>query len=465
MKSIVQIGALLVVLIGGVFGVTFLTQYTRKEVTTPTGPPPDQKDLLKVAELKAEWDRLLNIPGYQSLEMEKGTKHHYDFLIANATDKPISVILNSQFSCICARLQVSLGVLPDAARSELAAQKIFILPESERKKLPGAKEFPVGPKLEPYVKNVAWTLMEYDRTKGPSAPVTVPAADATGPRYAVLRMAWETTEIKATVLKADVMARQGSTADYRTFEVPITVTAPVLSSTNNPSAGDMLPVGDLSPGEMHENTFVVWSPTRDHFDVKAELTMPEPCIVISPPRPITGDELKQLPVELTAKSETKTLTNAKCAYQFKVQVYESKDGRQLELGPLARRVVINRGTDTEVGFGITGMVRGPMQVGRPDDRDRIDLRLFRADHGAEKMVEIKSSTPGLALTVDSVNPASMMAALTPIKTAGGTSWKLTVVVPPNTQAGPLPSDSAIYLKMNTTPPRRVRIPVVGNASG
>ena len=48
---------------------------------------------------------------------------------------------------------------------------------------------------------------------------------------------------------------------------------------------------------------------------------------------------------------------------------------------------------------------------------------------------------------------------------GPRRWKLTVVAPPNALAGPLPSDSAIYLKTQATPPRRVRIPVTGNASG
>src|SRR5947209_6295994 len=183
MKSVTQIAALLVVLIGSVFGVTFLTQYTRKPASSQSGPDPTPKELLKCTETKAEWDRLLNVPGYQSLEMEKGTKHNYDFLVANITDKPISVILNSQFSCICARLKVYLGVLPDAARAELASQQLFILPDAERKKQPGAKEMPIGPKLAPYVEHVDWTLLEYDRTKGPSAPVAVPAADSAGPRY------------------------------------------------------------------------------------------------------------------------------------------------------------------------------------------------------------------------------------------------------------------------------------------
>jgi hypothetical protein len=467
MKSVTQIAALLIVLVGGVFGVTFLTQYTRKPAATEAKVDDDtvKKDLLKCFETKAEWDKLLGIPGYQFLEMEQKSHHHYDFLIANMTEKPVSVILNSQFSCICARLKVYLGVLPEAARTDLAGQKVFVMPESDRLKLPGAKPTPIGPKIEPYLAGVDWKLLEYDPDRGPSPPVPLPAADAVGPRYAVLRMDWDTREIKANTLKADIVARQGSAADYRMFEVPINVTAPILSSTSGTS-GDMLSVGELNPGDVRENSFFVWSPTRDQFEAKLELQTPDPCIVVSAPRKIVGEELKKLPAELAARANTTTVTNTKSAYEFKITVYESRDGQQLELGPLARRVWINRETDTEMTFGLNGVVRGPLTVGRPDDRDRVDLRLFRADHGAEKMVEIKAPTPGLVLSVDNVTPNSMQAELIPIKTASGTtSWKLTVTVPPNTQAGPMPTDSAIYLKMNTTPPRRVRIPVAGNASG
>jgi hypothetical protein len=115
---------------------------------------------------------------------------------------------------------------------------------------------------------------------------------------------------------------------------------------------------------------------------------------------------------------------------------------------------------------VTATVRGPIEVGKPADRDRIDFRVFRSDIGAEKMVEIKSSVPGLTLSIDRVTPDTIKAELQPMTSPFGTrSWKLTVVVPPDAQAGPLPADSAIYLKTDSKPPRRVRIPVNGNASG
>jgi hypothetical protein len=382
------------------------------------------------------------------MEMEKGVKRHYEFLVSNLTDKPVTVYLNSQFSCTCTRLKVLIGMVSDAERPKLAA----------------LKELPVGPHLEPYLGGIQWNYLEYDPTRGPSAPVTFPGSDANGPAFAVVRMAWETTDIKTTTLKAELIGRQGSAADRLDFEVPITVTAPVLSST---SPTDTLYLGDINPGERKEASFFLWSPTRDKFDANVELSVPDPCITVSPPRPLSAAELKSLPAELAAKAQTTAITNPKCAYEIKVSVSEHVGDHQLELGPFSRRIVVNRGTETELVIGLAGTIRGPIRVGDAVDRDRIDLRVFRADQGAGKTVNVTSAVPTMQLTVDHVHPDSVQAELVQIKTAAGApaGWKLTVVVPPNAQAGPLPADAAIYLKMNTNPPRRVRIPVGGNASG
>jgi len=115
---------------------------------------------------------------------------------------------------------------------------------------------------------------------------------------------------------------------------------------------------------------------------------------------------------------------------------------------------------------VTGTVRGPIQVGKPPATDRVDLRVFRAEIGVEKMVEITSSVPGLQLSVDHIKPQEIGVELKEVKTKfGSKQWNLTIVVRPDTVAGPLPTDSAIYLKTNSTPPRRIRIPITGNASG
>src|SRR5262245_30736113 len=165
MKSAIQVAALLAVVVGGVFGVTFLTQHTRKPVDAIV-PQPDGhiKKLLDAPERKANWAAVAGLPGYESYEVEKGTTGHYDFLVGHKGDKPVKLIMEKQFSCTCANLKVQFGLVPD----------------TERAKLKDANPRPFGPQLDPYVGGVQWTLLTSDKSQAASSPITIPAADSTG---------------------------------------------------------------------------------------------------------------------------------------------------------------------------------------------------------------------------------------------------------------------------------------------
>src|SRR5438045_1658669 len=109
MKSLIQVVTGFAVLVGGVFLVTFLTQFTRKE-SSPTGQtdtPVLSKELLELKQNKAKWD---DLDGY-NLEVERHTTGNYDFLVANSKDKPVNVVLESKFSCTCATMTVQIGII------------------------------------------------------------------------------------------------------------------------------------------------------------------------------------------------------------------------------------------------------------------------------------------------------------------------------------------------------------------
>jgi hypothetical protein len=313
------------------------------------------------------------------------------------------------------------------------------------------------------VNDVTWT--ELFRGRGETAvTATVPPADAGGPRLAVVRIGWDPKDQpQATTLTAEVQANLGPATDFLHFEVPIMVVPPIISSHDQLQP---IQLGDLRPGDKRQETVYLWSSTRDRFDVKLQPAVADPCIEASAPRPLTADELKRLPDDLIAAGLIRSKTRPKCGYAVTVTAYENRGDNQLELGPLSRRLFVNRGADTEVAIVLTGTVRGSIRVGEPPDTDHVDLRVFPAARGTERMVTLKSAEPGLELTVDHVTPDQVEAKLQPSQPGFGTRlWKLIVKVPPDALAGPLPSDSAIYLKTNTTPPRRIRIPVRGNASG
>ncbi|HEY1375629.1 MAG TPA: hypothetical protein VGF55_02485 [Gemmataceae bacterium] len=446
MKSAIQVIALFVVIVGGVFGLTFFTQFTRTK-ETPTGdggPAPVRAELLKQYEKTATWDPK---DSQYVQEFAKGIDSHYDFLLSNASDKPVMVVLDSKFACTCTNLEVLLGMVPADGRA----------------KLKDAKPVPVGAAVEPYLAGVQWTSLNYE-PGSKAILVDVPAADAAGPQFAAVRFNFHTKEYKATTLKAQLQARQGSSVDYLTFDVPISIVAPVLSSTG-PSS-DQLSFGDLKPGERQERTFFIWSSTHDHFTATAQLVTDDPCIQVTDPRRLSAAELAKLPEELVAGAAVSAKTHPKCGYEMKVAVSERRGDNQLELGPFNRRLVVNKGTDGEFTVTLTGTVRGSIRVGEPADHDRVDLGVFPAVHGKERTLSITSPERDLSLAVDHVKPDGLQAELVPVESKfGPRQWKLTVTAPPNALAGPLPNDSAIYLKTGGPTPRRIRIPVTGNASG
>src|SRR5688572_5612701 len=107
-----QIAVLIAVVVGMVFGLTFLTQYTRAPAERPAvtaDPVVAAAPPLRVPEKVAVWDPAN--PEY-SAEFEKGGKGHYDFWVSNPNPKPITLFLLSK-SCTCAEVQ--LGEVAPAA--------------------------------------------------------------------------------------------------------------------------------------------------------------------------------------------------------------------------------------------------------------------------------------------------------------------------------------------------------------
>src|SRR5262249_38681293 len=157
---------------------------------------------------------------------------------------------------------------------------------------------------------------------------------------------------------------------------------------------------------------------------------------------LSHGEAEKAGMELMAANPTMTHTRFRDAYRVKLTVYERREGRQLDLGPLSRRIVLNPGTPTEMSVNITGMVRGEIRVGDASDKDRVDLGSFRNDHAHDKTVVISSLEQGLKLGVDSKTPEQLQVQLQEQPPDGGPRrWKLTVSAPAGALSGPLPADS------------------------
>ena len=120
MKSILQFGLLLVLIVAVIFGLTFFSQNTRSPVEKPTGPAAaigkgSDKPPLHFPQKVATWDT--SDPEYNA-EFEKGERGHYDFWVSNVHPEPVTVAALAK-SCVCN--QVEVGIVPRAGMGRLVA--------------------------------------------------------------------------------------------------------------------------------------------------------------------------------------------------------------------------------------------------------------------------------------------------------------------------------------------------------
>lgn len=455
MKSFLQVGLTLVAIVGGVFLLTFMTQFSRTPIepvpvatkgeTTLTGMP------LKVPERKAVWD---SADEDYSAEFEVGTKGHYDFWVSNVHPKPVRVTAEYK-SCVCADVQVA--IVPAAARRDLASRIAPLEAAFGLLGVPSLAAPLATPRLLP---TLDFKSMLVATPSDLPTVIEIPPADpVAGPQLAIVRLFFHGKEAKPLRVVANLRAVvEGLPPETTEFEastniVPAVIISPVL-----------LPFGSLGPNDVRERAIFAWSPSRDHFQVTADEAFHDPCIEVRTPRPMTAEERRTLPHIMRVEGIAGN-TRIKSGYVIKVVVHERRDGKQLELGPLNRKVTVRCAEQPEATVVLTGTIRGGVRVGEGSDQDRINFATFRADREAVKTVIVTSTEPGLDLELKGKTPDFLNVSLEPYEgTPGIRQWRLRVEIEPNKHSGFLPGESAVYLQTKTTPPRSIRIPVVGNAT-
>jgi hypothetical protein len=113
---------------------------------------------------------------------------------------------------------------------------------------------------------------------------------------------------------------------------------------------------------------------------------------------------------------------------------------------------------------VTGVVRGELTVGNPEDHDRVSLGSFERDDGATRQITLTAEQSNWNLQV-AEKPDFLTVDLHEEKGVGvlGRMWTLTVKVPPQALSGPIPPHTTIVLQTTGGKGRRIRIPVTGNA--
>jgi hypothetical protein len=354
---------------------------------------------------------------------------HRIFWLHNENAEPVQVWLHRK-SCKCTRV--------DACQLPVDWKALSVDEKEKRSGDPG----------------LTWQTLEHDEGQA----FVVPANGATG-----IRLNWKGEHLGPERLSAELKTQhKGIDGAPVNLEVPLIFVAPVRISpednTKEPTDTADMSVGPLLSGDVKTANFIIWSATRDKFTVTGE--GPEtPCVTFAKPEPLTKEECESI-----AKRDGHPLVSG---YRLVVTVRESTEGgKRLDLGPFRRGVLLHSDADDEPLRAIVmGTVRGEINVGSQEDRDRIDFKSFEAGQEKTKEMTLSTDRNGLDLEIEK-SPDFTKVELEPEELPAGLvgkSWRLRVTVLPNKIIGEFPREtSTIVLKTKGDTPRRVSIPVVGN---
>jgi hypothetical protein len=445
MKSVTQLVLLTGILVAIVGGLTFVSHYntsTRvpKSPTVGPGPEPGGGESIKFL--------ATGTADEQAPEWEHQVRGHRDYWFENTTTNPAEMSLKYQ-SCTCSDVRVA-SFSPDEwqeLRKRAQSQEAVLVREGDEDPLAG---------------RARWTLLRTEDAKAPDpaavTTLTVPAADKR-PAGGVVRLSWKGDRLGPIRLTAELLTRPlpaGRTALQR-LEVPLVFVPPFGV---DPSSAT---VPDLGYRSVERVSFRCFSSTRGDFKLAAEVRLPretksDPCFRCTA-RPLNDLERRALGEKMQSQ--------VRCGYDVTVTIHERVEGAQLDLGPFQRKVYLTNGSEEVPGPVLTGMVRGEVQVGTPDDKDQVTLGAFPAARGTEKSVWVFTDRPALRLRLDGWTPSYLEVRLEEAKQEQGGGrgrWNLHVKVPPKSLAGAMPAGSAVYLQTQGDPPRRIRIPVTGIAA-
>lgn len=450
------------VMAGLIFAVTFAMNYlggSRQQTADPSIRPareivfPDKSPL-----------------PFGIMEREERTRGHVDFWFYNPNEEAVVVGLQRK-SCKCGSVEVF--VLPEErlswiARSAAAAWGLAPLGALEAMTLCGVAVHHIQQDVQ------GNELLE--RTEKTSIPpgsvgwVSVGWSDKAGKQ-----------SFEAKLWCDDPLAGKVTTLNLALFFHE------AFRVRSNLRVG-IFPEANLEKGV--RASIVVWSSTRDSLRLVAEadktrdLPQSDPFIV-GKAEPLTPDEylaLNRANNEGTPSTTEDTRGSILCAYRIPIRLQAvAPDGMTpFDIGPFQRRVNISSPdvNGEAKSILVTGRVLGIIEIGNNGDKGRIDFNDFPGSRGKVETVNLEGHEQKVELAFDRARTTRFLDAeivpVTPAPVGLLQAWTLRATVLPGEADGefprpkdPLYEDSAIYLKVTTPgkPPRAVRIPVTGRATG
>ncbi|VTS01217.1 hypothetical protein [Tuwongella immobilis] len=472
MKSVTQIAVPIALVVGLIFGVTFIANYTTNEAVDPLLDPaanasnsasPAEKSLplnevplrfgLTVAEPKPDYYYLRDYKTHY----EVGEKGSFDFWFSNKHPSMVNLTLGG-VSCQCTDAAIALVPMTVWNRfQEHSGVSSLLQIGGVHVGAPLA-----GLSLLSIAHNPNAVQFKTLQMKGVEE---IPAADPkSGPQMGIFRLNWEgKSPVGPKRLTATLFAGfPGINSRMFTIEAVETVTPGFRFWPME------LSVGDLTAGAVKQRDFYIFSCTREPGQLRIDMTdsNPNPNVVIQPGSELTEPELRELEKTLRGLAKDEPNLVVKSALRFRLDVHETKDGKQMDLGPLNRRLIAKTPKGEELSLPVTGVVRGEVRIAGGDrNNDLIDLgQSFPSNREHVQEVRLVSDNPTLELQLlkEEIRPSYLEITLEPKGVVDGKkTWMLRVIVPAGKLFGQLPSESKVVLKVQGAVERKIRIPIKG----
>lgn len=461
MKSTLKL--LLPILLVGlvVFVMTVISTYSPS--TTDTNDPAADltrpAQLLRLARLDARYDPTSDDPAerfltgiYEVGEEERPTS----FWFQNVNPAPVrlSVVGRSCTSCTSARAAL---VSPSDLAGVVSRKPVGLPPVG----------LPVGPLPVPdlagalaaaaFLQPIQWTEFSFD--PGKSESVEIPAGSEDAPAWGVFQFG---VKVKAPgpVTRSVAIGLQAPDGTTQRLALnAVLVGAPAFGVTPTDMAVGELP----EDGQPRPAEFVYWSATRGPADLpRPEVVFPkgDPLVAVGDPAPLSPPELTALQDKFRAGKDAPPVVTA--AYRVPLTLLPAGRATR-DVGPFEKTIAVSGPNPEPSRVVVKGAVVGLVGL-----KDNANLKFGQFDGSSNANREVTLVSANTDLELDPVpgefKPVWLKMELSPPSTNGPRrEWTMKVTIPADSGYGDLPGDAAVVLATREATPRRVRIPVSGNA--
>lgn len=422
-----RVAVTITVLVLVIGGIAWVVQYLpgKQQVVAPL---PDS-ELVRFPEIKAVWDPK---DEEYAFEVERDSRGSYDYYFENVHAGNVQIGLEMT-SCDCSDVKVAL-----LNSSDLRSR----WQELEARRRKGDRDAVFSDM------DLTWTPL--DKFKG----ITLPEQGK-----GLLRVGWHARKGEGSQLRLKVGVwsypeEQPTQRRWVYVDMLTRVVPKLVFNTGKVS------LGTLSGGKASAEV-VAWSATRPKLDLKVASDDPLSTWALTP-----LDKQSMQVLEATLRKNGLN-TRVRSAVALRLTIAEEKGGKVLEQGPFQRRPSVTlEGETVQDGLPVFhGRVQGDIRIGGLDDSGKIQLKSFSISEGIRQRLYLWTDRK-VKLDVDARYPAFLDARLEESlkeSTEKERKWVLEVIVPRGSPPGPFGDDSAILLRTDATPPRRIRIPIQGTA--